>query len=99
MSETTKKTAEKPAKTVRRGAIAASIWKRMAPSGFEYYDFSLSRSWKSKTSGKEGYSPNFFSGNETEIMEVVQEASSWIASQQASMQAGLPVSKDEGVLG
>lgn len=99
MTEATKKTAEKPAITVRRGAIAASIWKRMAPSGFEYYDFSLSRSWKSKTSGKEGYSPNFFSGNESEIMEVVQEAASWIASKQVSVQAGLPAGKDEGFLG
>ncbi|MCA9161032.1 MAG: hypothetical protein KDA72_22025 [Planctomycetales bacterium] len=41
MSEATKKTADKPVKTIRHGAIAANIWKRQAPSGFEYYDFSL----------------------------------------------------------
>ncbi len=26
------------------GAIAASIWQRQSPSGYAYYDFSLSRS-------------------------------------------------------
>ena len=64
MNEPTKKTSVKPVKTVRQGAVAANIWKRQAPSGFEYYDFSLSRSWKAKSSGREGYSPNFFVDNE-----------------------------------
>ena len=85
MSEAVKKAAEKPVKMVRHGAIAASIWKRQAPSGFEYFDFSLSRSWKSKNSGREGYSPNFFVNNSDEIAAVVQEAAGWIASQQASL--------------
>ncbi len=31
----------KPETTIRRGAVAASIWKRQASSGFEYFDFSL----------------------------------------------------------
>ena len=83
----TKKTVLKPVKTCRHGAVAASIWKRQAPSGFEYFDFSLSRSWKAKSSGKEGYSPNFFVTNEDDLSAVVKEASTWIASQQASMQA------------
>lgn len=59
----------------------------MAPSGFEYYDFSLSRSWKSKTSQKEGYSNSFFANNEAEIIAAVRDAADWIASQQASMLA------------
>ena len=86
-SESTKKAAMKPVKTVRQGAIAANIWKRQAPSGFEYYDFSLSRSWKAKSSGKEGYSPNFFVENEEAISAVVRDAASWIASQQAGLHA------------
>lgn len=81
---TTKKATEKPVKTVRQGAVAASIWKRQAQNGLEYFDFSMSRSWKAKTTGKEGYSPNFFIGNEDAITAVVKEATSWIASQQAS---------------
>ncbi|MCA9191092.1 MAG: hypothetical protein KDB03_05010 [Planctomycetales bacterium] len=87
METQTKKGGEKPIKTVRKGAIAASIWKRQGPNGFEYFDFSLSRSWKAKSSGKEGYSPNFFHNNADELSQVVLEAASWIASQQASSQA------------
>lgn len=83
----TKKENKRPDKTLRRGAIAASIWKRQSPNGLEYFDFSLSRSWKAKSSGKEGYSPNFFATNERELLEVVQEATAWIASQQASLHA------------
>lgn len=87
-----KKNESKPVKVVRHGAVAASIWKRQTPNGLEYYDFSLSRSWKAKTSGKEGYSPNFFASNETELAQVVKEASAWIAEQQASLHA----SRDAG---
>lgn len=87
MSESKKKTAAKPVKTIRHGAVAASIWKRQAPSGFEYYDFSLSRSWKTQSSGREGYSPNFFAANAEELHATIAEAASWIASQQASMLA------------
>jgi len=80
---TTKKTTEKPVKTVRHGAVAASIWKRQAQNGLEYFDFSMSRSWKAKTTGKEGYSPNFFVANEDALSAVVRDATSWIASQLA----------------
>ena len=90
MSESKKKIATKPVKTIRHGAVAASIWKRQSPSGFEYYDFSLSRSWKTQSSGREGYSPNFFAGNVEAIQATVAEAASWIASQQASMLADQP---------
>lgn len=99
MSDSKKKLTAKPIKTIRRGAIAASIWKRQAPSGFEYYDFSLSRSWKTQSTGREGYSPNFFAGNIEELHATIAEASSWIACQQASMLAdqpeGNPVSSEQ----
>lgn len=89
MTEKTKKTQQKPARTIRNGAIAASIWKRQSPSGFEYFDFSLSRSWKSQSTDREGYSPNFFTRNEEELKQTIAEASAWIESQQADMQASL----------
>ena len=85
----TKKSQQQPAKIIRHGSIAASIWKRQAPSGFEYYDFSLSRSWKSQTTDREGYSPNFFSRNEDELKQTISEASAWIESKHACMQASL----------
>lgn len=87
------KAGEKPIKVVRKGAIAASIWERQTPTGLKYFDFSVSRSWKAKTSGKEGYSPNFFANNEIELTNVIKEAAGWIADQQASLQ----VSQDQNL--
>ncbi len=70
-----------PAHVVRQGAIAASIWKRQTSSGHTYYDYSLSRSWKSKSSERTGYSTNFSEKNEKALVEVVQAASAWISAQ------------------
>ena len=77
-----KRDAAKPLKVIREGAIAASIWCRQAPSGYEYFDFSISRSWKTQTSGKEGYSSNFFASNESQLTGVIAKAAAWIARQQ-----------------
>jgi hypothetical protein len=87
MSEETKKSATKPIKVIRHGAVAASIWHRQSPSGFKYYEYSLSRAWKTSKTGREGYSANFFAANEPELQAAVREASSWIAGQPASLQA------------
>lgn len=84
-----------PVNVIRRGAIAASIWKRQSPSGYAYFDFSLSRSWKSMSSEKTGYSKNFFDRNIPELQEVIVEASSWIASQGQSAQ---PVNDGESMV-
>ena len=73
----------KPLRTFRKGAIAASVWQRQTGTGFAYYDFSLSRSWKSTTSGKEGYSTNFFPQNGEALAEVIREAGDWIVEQMA----------------
>jgi hypothetical protein len=82
---------QQPVKVVRRGAIAASVWKRQAPSGYPYYDFSLSRSWKSLSTNKTGYSKNFFADHAKELAEVIQETSTWIESQKAQDQGGAAV--------
>ena len=76
-----------PVHTVRSGAVAASIWKRQSPSGYIYYDFSLARSFKSLSSGKTGYSRNFFARNQEEITAVVEQAARWI-TEHGSKQAG-----------
>jgi hypothetical protein len=72
-----------PVKVVRVGAIAASIWKRQTSTGFEYLDFSVSRSWKLKNGEREGYSQNFFDNNEEALFEVINLASRYIREQQA----------------
>ncbi|HQX51129.1 MAG TPA: hypothetical protein PLR25_14540 [Planctomycetaceae bacterium] len=86
MNDIKKKPASAPVKVFRHGAIAASIWKRQATSGFEYFDFTVSRSWKTSSTEKEGYSSSFFVRNADELQVVIQEAADWIESQQASLQ-------------
>jgi hypothetical protein len=71
-----------PVHTIREGAVGASIWQRQSLSGYAYYDFSLSRSWKSMSSSKTGYSKNFFSRNGDEIKNVVDKACQWIAERE-----------------
>lgn len=73
---------QSPVKVIRIGAIAASIWKRQSSTGFEYLDYSISRSWKLKSGEREGYSQNFFEGNEEALMEVINLASRFIRSEQ-----------------
>ena len=80
-----------PVHTVREGAVAASIWLRQSPSGFPYYDFSLSRSWKSMSSGKTGYSKNFFERNQEALITVIEKASAWIKERQVDA----PTADDE----
>jgi hypothetical protein len=73
-----KRETQKPLKTFRVGAIAASVWNRQTPTGFEYLDFSLSRSWKLKSGEKEGYSTSFFHNNEEALIEVIEQATAFI---------------------
>ena len=69
---------QKPIRTFRVGAVAASVWKRQTSTGFEYLDFSLSRSWKLKSGEKEGYSTSFFHNNEDTLIDVIEQATEFI---------------------
>jgi hypothetical protein len=73
-----------PIVVIRKGAIAASVWRRQSPSGYAYYDYSLSRSWKSMSTEKQGYSKNFFETNEADLVEVIAKASAWIVKARES---------------
>ena len=81
MSETngdkSKKKTNKYVKTFRNGAVAANVFSRQAPGGFEYLDFGLSRAWKT-TNGKEGYSQSFFAKNQEALHEVIDQACHFI---------------------
>lgn len=83
-----------PVLTIREGAIAASIWLRQSPTGFPYYDYSLSRSWKSMSSGKAGYSSNFFDRNQDDLFRVIEKASAWIKEHQVNS----PIGENEATL-
>ena len=70
--------AAEPLETIREGSVAASIWQRQSLSGYAYYDFSLSRNWKSMSTDKTGSSKNFFSKNQDELKRVIEKACKWI---------------------
>lgn len=92
MNEKTKNQENKdPVHVVREGAIAASIWKRQGPSGFAYFDFTLSRSWKSASTERTGYSKNFFSRNIDEIISVSRKAAEWIAEHEQKDAPAVPL--------
>ena len=65
---------ETPVHTIRAGAVAASVWRRQSPAGYVYFDFSLSRSWKSLSSGNTGHSKNFFASNQNDLARVIEQA-------------------------
>lgn len=56
-------------------------------TGYPYYDFSLSRSYKSVSTGKEGYSQNYFGKNEGQLLKVIQGATEWIAKAESQDQS------------
>jgi hypothetical protein len=93
MSEETKDDTKnkevRPVRVFRKGAIAASVWRRRATNGYEYFDFTLSRSWKDYV-GKEGYSKSYFASNESQLSQVVSQAAAWIAEQQMHLYSGDP---------
>lgn len=100
-SSTKKKTARGAAPlltTIRQGAIAASIWRRQTSTGFEYLDFSLSRSWKTKNGEKEGYSQNFFTINEEALVEVIREAAEYIRDHEIDAEIDNRTARDESDL-
>jgi hypothetical protein len=90
VNETKKKTKKSGGyvKTFRLGAVAANIFHRRAPGGFEYLDFGLSRAWKT-SGGKEGYSQNFFSGNSDALHAVIDQACHFIRQQDAGDEESL----------
>ena len=54
------------------------MWLKQSNTGYWYYDFSLSRSWKSMSSGKDGYSSNFFERNRDELHQTIDECCDYI---------------------
>lgn len=67
-----------PVKVIREGAIAASIWQRQGVNG-TFYEYTLSRSWKSKDGEKSGYSHNFTARNAEQLAKVIEQATQYIS--------------------
>jgi hypothetical protein len=82
--------------TIREGPIAASIWRKKSAAGVTYYDFSLARAWKSQSSGKAGYSRNFFSRHKAGLLAIIEAATQWIEEHELALSAA---SDDESATG
>lgn len=84
-----------PMKVIREGAIAASIWERQGVNG-TFYEYTLSRSWKSQDGAKSGYSTNFTARNAEQLVKVIEQATQYIRDRQpadpvaASTNADIP---------
>lgn len=83
----------KPIHVIREGAISASIYRRQSPSGYAYLDFSLTRSWKTQTSGKTGCSTNYFALNRNELVAAIDSAAAWI-DKNDNLEAAVPSFKE-----
>ena len=68
----------RPVQTFRTGPVGGSVWLKQSNTGYWYYDFSLSRSWKSMSTGKDGYSSNFFERNREELHKTIDECCDYI---------------------
>ena len=76
--------ARKPVQTLRNGAIGGSVWLKQSAAGYWYYHFSLSRSWKSTSTAKDGYSSGFFDRNREELHKTVDECCDYIEAMVAN---------------
>lgn len=83
--------AETPVHSIRAGAVGASIWRRQSPAGYVYFDFSLTRSWKSLSSGNTGYSKNFFARNQQDLAQVIEQATQWITEHEKKQAGAEPI--------
>lgn len=70
--------APKPAHTIKVGDVAAEIYLRQSNTGFPYYDFQLTRTWKSMSSQKEVSGSSFFNAHRKDLTKAVEQASTWI---------------------
>lgn len=87
-AESKKKDAKKsPVKTIRHGAMMASIWEKVTQTGLTYYDYSLSRCWKRTNSDQFAYSQNYFDRNLEQLVQCATEASAWIAENSSELES------------
>lgn len=68
-----------PVHTIKVGQVSADIYQRQSNTGFPYYDFQLTRTWKSISTNKEVSGSSFFNVHRDQLTDAVTQASSWIA--------------------
>lgn len=79
MTSTT--TNQKPKKSFRIGHTSVSIWKRIGPTGYEYYSTQFQRSYKTDSDAR-GYTDSFNHEDLLNVAELARRAEAWITEQQ-----------------
>ncbi len=69
---------QSPVHSVRCGQVTAAIYLRQSNAGYPYWDYSLSRCWKSMATGKESQGSSFFAEHENDLVRAIHEASEWL---------------------
>jgi hypothetical protein len=77
-----------PVHVVRRGAIAASIWRRQAPLATR--PTTSASAGRGKLDQQDRLLKNFFSVHEPELIEVIHETSVWIVARKQDDEAAAP---------
>lgn len=64
--------------TIQKGQVVAAIELRQSNAGFTYKQFTLTRRWLTRSSGKESSGNSFFEQHEDDIVEAVRTACAYI---------------------
>ena len=72
----------KPVQTFREGTIAASVWERAGRRG-QYFELTVSRSFRRTNEDGFGYSPCFRARDVNALKQCIDAASAWILSKDA----------------
>ena len=64
--------------TIQKGQVVATVELRQSNAGFSYKQFTLTRKWQTRSSGKSSTSTGFFEQHEDEIVDAVRTACAFI---------------------
>jgi hypothetical protein len=73
-----------PIHSIVCGNVKADIFACQTNNGFRFLQFSLGRCFVSQSSQKDSHSNFFFADNQDEIIQAVQEATTWIGHHTAT---------------
>ncbi|MGB7732641.1 MAG: hypothetical protein WBL72_03010, partial [Thermoguttaceae bacterium] len=67
-----------PIKVLVFGEITASVFEKQSLTGYRFYDYELTRTWKSMSTKKEAHGSTFFERNLDDIVTAARAASACI---------------------
>lgn len=69
---------QKPMHVVRAGEVIGEVFSRQSNAGYLYFDFTISRRFTARNSGREVRGASFFHANEEDLVAVIRGACEWI---------------------